>query len=116
MREFNSFIDARGTPMLDAFLAAIPAKDANRIALMLQGLVTVERLGQPYFKRFAGYPFWFGELILGAYRIFIHRLSAQPGQEVYLMVHAFRKKTNETPQAELDAATRNIIRYYEAQN
>ena len=113
MRAFVTYTDRTGHDPVNDFLARIPRKESDRVVRMLEKLADVERLGMPYLKQFAGYPFWFGELLIGDYRIFVHRLPARPGEERYLLVHGFRKKSVETPRREIALATRNVLDYYE---
>lgn len=113
MREFITYTDADGNDLIEEFLSELPAKDGQKITRLLHALITVDRLGQPYYKAFSGYPFAFGELILGDYRIFVHRLDGQPGEEKYLMLHGFRKKSQQTPPGEIRIATTRLLDYYE---
>ena len=112
MRAFITYTDAKGADRVDVFLQSLPAKDRQKLEYLLQALTGVERLGQPYFKAFTGYPFAFGELILGDFRIFVHRLPGTAGEEKYLLVHGFRKKSQQTPTAEIRIATNRILQYY----
>jgi phage-related protein len=115
MREFITFVDAKGNDPVMAYIGGPKAAEAQKVLTMLDALNTVERLGKPYFKAFGGFTVTLGELIIGPFRIFVHRLESMPGEERYLMVHMFRKKSNETPQREIDAAIKNIYAFRYAQ-
>lgn len=112
MRTFETYTDRKGVDPVNEYLAGLSLKDATKILRILTGLSSIERLGSPYLKLFSGYPFWFGELIIGNYRIFVHRLGGEAGEERYLLLHAFRKKTQQTPPRELDQAIRNLHDHY----
>ena len=115
MREFITFVDAEGNDPVMSYISGLKTADAQKILAMLAALATVERLGKPYFKAFGGFTVALGELIIGAFRVFVHHLEGRPGEERYLLVPMFRKKSNEMPQREIDAAIKNIYAFRYAQ-
>ena len=111
MREFVTYVDAKGHDVLADSLAELPASDVAKVLTMLDALQQVDELGMPYFRIFRGFAVTLGELRIGAFRIFVHRLDALPGQERWLLVHMFRKKSERTPQREIETAVKRIIAY-----
>lgn len=111
MREFVTYVDAKGHDVIADFVAGLPAPEIAKLLTMLEALAQVDELRMPYFKIFRGFTVTLGELRIGAFRIFAHRLEALPGQERWLLVHVFRKKSERTPHREIDLAIKRIIAY-----
>jgi len=111
MREFIGFVDAKGKEPVMEFIAQLKQPEADKVVTMLEALTSVDELRLPYFKPLRGLRETLAELIIGPFRIFVHRLDGGPGQERYLLVHMFRKKSNETPVTELEKALKNVIAF-----
>ncbi len=113
MWEFTYYEDSRGTAPVEDFILAIA--DRKTRAQLLAKLVLIAGrlfLAEPHYKRFTNYPVDFGELIIGDFRIFVHRVS----KNEYLMVHAFRKKSNATPRRETELAFGRVLDFISRQN
>jgi len=104
-REFIEYIDKKGNNPVREYLNFLNVNDRKKIEGMIFALKSVERLGSPYYKLFSGYFINIGELIIGDFRIFVSKI----GVEKYLLVHGFRKKSNNTPKAEISIAVNRIL-------
>jgi Phage derived protein Gp49-like (DUF891) len=108
-RTFLLYTDARGRqPVLDFLDQDVTRTEANYIGRWLDEAAEWPVLQYPQFKRFAEFETWLGELRINRFRIFVHRL---PGN-VFLLVHAFKKKTDQTPKAEITKALNRIKDHY----
>jgi len=113
MWEFTYYEDSRGNALVENFILAITERKLRTQLLAKLGLIAARPfLAEPHYKRFTNYPVDFGELIVGDFRIFVHRVS----KNEYLMVHAFRKKSNATPRKEIDLAFGRILDFISRQN
>ena len=113
VREFVYYEDEKGNRPVELFILGLKQKKEQRQLLTkLVVMASFPQLQEPQYKRFTGYPFDFGELRPGDFRIFVHRVS----EGVYLMLHAFRKKSNDTPEKEINLATKRVLNYMSRQN
>lgn len=85
-------------------LCGIPSQHITGILSKIIELSQSDTFTANQYKKFIGYEFDLGELIIGDFRIFVTQISANS----YEMLHIFRKKTNETPEKEINIA---ISRY-----
>ena len=108
MREFVFYIDARGRePVQEFLLEDLTNREAAFLIRWLEEAATWPVLQYPHFKRLPDYEPWLGELRINRFRIFVHRL---PDNRL-LLVHAFKKKSEDTPQAEIKKALNRITDY-----
>ena len=108
MWEFTFYEDARGRAPAKTFLDKLTdLKQRAFVVAKLEYYATLPVLAPPHYKRFTNYPVNFGELIIGDYRIFVHRVSANTKE--YTMLHAFRKQSQKTPAAEIDVAFGRVL-------
>src|SRR2546430_2774051 len=106
-REFLFYSTLKGRTPASEFIESLPKKDNEKIYYTLDSLQEIDRLGYPYYKKFANYLIDFGELIIGRYRIFVSRIDA----DTYLLLHGFIKKSYETPKQESEKAYSYLIEY-----
>jgi Phage derived protein Gp49-like (DUF891) len=105
MREFIFYTDARGRqPVADFFEQELTEREAAYLLAWLEEAAQWPVLQYPQFKRLPDYEPWLGELRANRFRIFVHRL---PGN-LFLLVHAFKKKSDNTPKAEIKKALARI--------
>lgn len=108
----ENYCDARGRIPVDDYLSAQPPKDRARI---LRTIGLLEDYGpslrMPHARHLAG-KVW--ELRIDS-RPISHRIlyAALPGG-VFLLLHAFRKKSRKTPAREIETAQRHLTDYLEA--
>ena len=112
MREFIFYEDERGRAPVEEFIEKLPRKEQRQLLTKLAVMAEFPHLQEPQYKRFTGYPFDFGELRPGNFRIFVHRVR----EGVYLLLHAFRKKSDETPAKEINLATKRVFNYMSRQD
>ena len=92
------FETGRGEQPVRRYIEALPDKERARVKALIDDLSEKVVLNEPHAKKMAGYSGLF-ELRPGAHRVFY---CYHEGKVVLL--HAFRKKSNKTPQRELDTA------------
>ena len=108
MREFIFYTDARGRqPVADFLEGEVTQREAQYLLSWLADAAEWPVLQYPHFKRLTNYEPWLGELRANRFRIFVHRL---PGDR-FLLVHAFKKKSDETPKSEIRTALNRIKQY-----
>lgn len=112
MRYFSFYEDEHGKRPVADFLDQLPDRDRALILAKTEYLMRIPMFTTKLYKRFNEYPFDLGELRPLPYRIFVHRVS----EEEYVMVHAFRKKSDATPRKELETARRRIEYFISQQN
>src|SRR5688572_29662539 len=108
MRTFLYYQDFKGAEPVKTSIGKLKANEANKVVVMLEALTSVDMLAMPYYRQFRGYLLDFGELRIGNFRIFVHKLS----ENEYLLLHLFRKKSDETPTSEIDIALKRLQDYY----
>jgi phage-related protein len=108
MRTFLYYQDFKGLEPVKASIEKLKANEANKIVVMLEALASVSVLSMPYYRQVRGFLLDFGELRIGNFRIFVHKLT----ETEYLLLHLFRKKSDETPSAEIDIALKRLQDYY----
>jgi phage-related protein len=103
------FTDARGKSAVIEFINSLPERDQvaiGRLLLLLQEFGV--HLGAPYARPVTGHrKLW--ELRPGAIRLFYF---AHTGQR-FVILHAFRKKTQKTPRREIAIAERRMKEFLE---
>ena len=113
MWDFTYYEDSRGHAPVEEFIVAIAERKIRAQLLAKLSLIAQRSfLAEPHYKRFTNYPVDFGELIMGDFRIFVHRV----GKQEYLLVHAFRKKSNATPRKEIDLAFGRVLDFISRQD
>ncbi len=112
MREFTFYEDVDGNSPVEEFLDKLPKKDRAYILAKLLYYAGLPAFSDKHYKPFKNYPFDFGELRPLPYRIFVHRYSATE----YVMVHGFRKKTENTPPKETAKAKSRILDFINRQS
>lgn len=109
LRDFTYYEDHRGHAPVEEFIKKLPAIEQKQLVAKLSQLRVFPVLGYPHYLQFIGYALDIGELRLGPFRIFVHRISPTE----YLMVHAFRKRTAATPAQEVVKAVNRIQDFLE---
>ena len=103
------YVDARGKSAVIEFINALPVRDRAKVrnALrLLREFGVLLRL--PHARAISGHRgLW--ELRAGAIRLFYF---AHTGQR-FVILHAFRKKSRQTPRREIDTAKRRMIEFLE---
>jgi len=103
--EIELYTDRRGRSPVAEFLDGLPLRDRNdaRNALRLLREFGI-RLGMPHAKKIKGLSnIW--ELRAGSIRLFY---VARPGRR-FVVLHAFRKKSQKTPVQEILVAERRMV-------
>lgn len=103
--EIRFFRTARGDEPVAEYLKKLSEKERVRIAGCLFVLATTGRLDMPHGRKMAGQKDLF-EIRSGRHRVFY----AFHNGEVVLL-HAFMKKSQETPKGEIDLALRRFANY-----
>ena len=96
------FETPRGGRPVQSYMESLPIKERAKVKAMIDFLSEKVVLSEPYAKKITGYPGLY-ELRPAAHRIFY---CYHEGQIVLL--HAFRKKSNQTPKREIETAYARI--------
>lgn len=89
---------ARGDQPVRVYVEALPDKERAKVKALIDHLSERVVLNEPHARKMGGYPGLF-ELRPGAHRVFY---CYHEGKVVLL--HAFRKKSDKTPQREIETA------------
>lgn len=92
------FETARGDQSVRNYIEALPDKERAKVKALIDHLSERVVLNEPQARKMGGYPGLF-ELRPGAHRVFY---CYHEGKVVLL--HAFRKKSDKTPQREIETA------------
>ena len=103
--EIRFFRTARGDEPVAEYVKRLSVKERVRIEGCLFVLATTGRLDMPHGRKMAGQKELF-EVRSGRHRIFY---AFHEGEVVLL--HAFMKKSQETPKGEIDLALRRLANY-----
>lgn len=103
--EIRFFRTARRDEPVAEYLRGLPVKERVRVEACLFVLASTGRLDMPHGRKMAGQKDLF-EVRSGRHRI----LYAFHDDEVVLL-HAFMKKSQETPKREIDLALRRLANY-----
>lgn len=107
MREFIYYEDRRGRAPVEDFINELPVRERQQLLEKLQAMAGFPVLEYPHYLQFRGYRIDVGELRPGPFRILVHRISPTE----YLLLHAFRKKTEHTPPQEAKKALNRLFDY-----
>lgn len=100
--EIRIYRDSRGRSPVEEFISALPEPDEARVRATVRYLQEVgNKAREPHSKHLEGNLF---ELRAKSTRIFY---CFKPG-EVIVLVHAFTKKSQKTPLAELEVAKKRV--------
>ena len=103
MREIIFYCIDSGRCPVEEFLDALNAKQAQKVAWVLQLIEEVERVSVQYFKKLSGTDdIWEVRVQMGnnIFRI----LGFLDGENLVILNHAFQKKTQKTPPKEIRKA------------
>lgn len=112
VRNLYPYIDANGRTLFEDDLKQFDPKEIGFI--MQEMIITArenEHLTSPFFKPLKGTTIT-AELVKSHFRIMLYRVSADD----YLMLSAFKKKTNETPKNEITKAENRLAEYLSRKN
>ena len=108
MFHFEDYVDHRGVNVIEEELSALPD---NLLGTLLRKLDAISEHGftRKSYTLFKGYPanIQMGEFILGDYRVLNCRLN----ETTFLLLHVFKKRTNETPPKEKAIAWNRLMDY-----
>ena len=92
------FETSRGDQPVRDYVESLAEKERAKVKALIDYLSEKVVLNEPHAKKFSGYPGLY-ELRPGSHRIFYCYHGG-----VLVLLHAFRKKSNKTPQREMDTA------------
>lgn len=96
------YATARGDEPVREYVELLPHKERVKVRTWIDLLAEKTILGRPYAKKMKGHENLY-ELRPGAHRIFYCY-----GEGKIVLLHAFRKKSNETPQNEIETAFKRM--------
>lgn len=105
-RKLNSYISSKGVHEFKNDLLQFDRNEQGELIRMIIEARLRNELSMPFFKTLKGTKLS-AELRSGQWRIIIYIIS----DEEYLMLSAFKKKTNETPKNEIEKAERRLKEY-----
>lgn len=100
MRTFSYYEDAREISPVEKFIITLPARERVQVLRKLRFYTEIPSLQMPPYREFTGYRVRFGKLRPLPFRIFVHQYA--PHQ--WVLLHAFRKQSDETPLREINRA------------
>lgn len=89
-------------------LGEFTRKEITQILRKIVYLSKVDLMKSPEYKKFTNISTDFGRIRIGDFRIFVHKISSKE----WLMLRIFRKKTNDTPENEIEIALQRLINFY----
>lgn len=103
--EIQFFQTARGDEPVMDYIKGLSVKDRAKIEGCLYALATTGRLDMPHGRKLVGQRDLF-EVRAGRHRIFYAFFEGE-----VVLLHAFMKKTQETPKGEIELAARRFANY-----
>jgi phage-related protein len=104
MRSFIYYEAPDGSIPVYDYLDALDKKTKMKILATIEKLLEVDQLRMPFFRPFRGMGHNLSELRIGKFRIFISEVE----KNTYILLHIFRKKSDETPKRETDIAIKRL--------
>ena len=105
-RKLTSYVSKKGVQEFKNDLLQFDRNEQGELIRMIIEARLRSELSMPFFKTLKGTKLS-AELRSGQWRIIIYVIS----NEEYLMLSAFKKKTNETPKNEIEKAERRLNEY-----
>jgi len=101
------YIDSKNKSPVLEYIKNLPVRDVAFIQAKIAWAGNNNQFTRDFFTKFKGMNLDLGEFRTGSYRIIVLRTST----DSFLMLHAFRKTTNETPEREIKIAYNRAIDY-----
>ncbi len=105
--EFKLYVTDKGASPIDDYLDSLPIRDQMLIDAKIQHAKKYNQFTRDFYTKFKGFTLDIGELRIGNHRIIVLRVSS----DTFVLLHAFRKKTNETPEREMRIGYNRAIDY-----
>lgn len=112
MKEVIFYETASGQKPIESFLESLSAKEAQKVAWVLNLIEELDRVPSQYFKKLTETDeLWEVRVIVGS-NIF-RLLGFFYGTNLLVLAHAFQKKTQKTPRQAIKLAEKRKQEYFE---